>query len=159
MWSPPNGQQRLSFGPFQADVSSGELYKLGRRVQLQDQPFRVLAMLLARPGEVVTREEVRKELWPDGTFIDFDEGLDTALKKLRHALGDSAQNPNFIETIPRRGYRLIAAVKTEHTSTNEAGSAATGGTSAAPSVPKRFADRRGDCGRVGPSSEDPCCTA
>jgi Tol biopolymer transport system component/DNA-binding winged helix-turn-helix (wHTH) protein len=127
MWSPPNGLQRLRFGPFQADVSSGELYKLGRRVQLQDQPFRILVMLLERPGEVVTREEVRKELWPYGTFIDFDEGLDTALKKLRHALGDSAQNPNFIETIPRRGYRLIAAVETERTSTNEAGSDATGG--------------------------------
>jgi DNA-binding winged helix-turn-helix (wHTH) protein/WD40 repeat protein len=108
--SPSNGRQRLRFGPFEADLSSGRLYKLGNQVHLQDQPFRVLAMLLERPGEIVTREEVRKKLWPDGTFVDFDEGLDTALKKLRQALGDSAQNPNFIETIPRRGYRLIATV-------------------------------------------------
>jgi TolB-like protein/DNA-binding winged helix-turn-helix (wHTH) protein/Tfp pilus assembly protein PilF len=110
MESPSNGRQRLSFGPFEADLSSGELYKLGRRIQLQDQPFRVLAMLVQHPGEVVTREKLQKELWPDGTFVDFNEGLDTALKKLRHALGDSAQNPNFIETIPRRGYRLIGPV-------------------------------------------------
>ena len=104
----PSGEQRLSFGPFEADLSSGKLYKLGRRIPIQNKPFRLLAMLLARPREVVTREEVRKELWPDGTFVDFEEGLDTALKKLRHALGDSAQNPNFIETLPRRGYRFIA---------------------------------------------------
>jgi TolB-like protein/DNA-binding winged helix-turn-helix (wHTH) protein len=110
MESPSNGRQRLSFGPFEADLSSGELYKLGRRIQLQDQPFRVLAMLVQHPGEVVTREKLQKELWPDGTFVDFNEGLDTALKKLRHALGDCAQNPNFIETIPRRGYRLIGPV-------------------------------------------------
>ena len=75
MWSPPNGQQRLRFGPFQADVSSGELYKLGRRVQLQDQPFRVLAMLLARPGEVVTREEVRKELYKRWRQRWIEEGM------------------------------------------------------------------------------------
>ncbi len=98
------------FGPFEVDLASGKLYKLGNRIHLQDQPFRVLVMLLEHPGEVVTREEARKALWPEGTFVDFDEGLDTALRKLRHALGDSAQNPNFIETIPRRGYRLIASV-------------------------------------------------
>jgi Tol biopolymer transport system component/DNA-binding winged helix-turn-helix (wHTH) protein len=78
---------------------------------VQEQPFRILAMLLERPGEVVTREEVRKKLWPEGTFVDFDEGLDTALKKLRHALGDSPNNPVFIETIPRRGYRFLAPVR------------------------------------------------
>jgi Tol biopolymer transport system component/DNA-binding winged helix-turn-helix (wHTH) protein len=105
-----NGHSRLNFGLFEADLSSGELCRQGRRVRLQEQPFRILAMLLDRPGEVVTREEVRKQLWPDGTFVDFDEGLDTALKKLRYALGDSAQNPTFIETIPRRGYRFIAPV-------------------------------------------------
>jgi DNA-binding winged helix-turn-helix (wHTH) protein/Tol biopolymer transport system component len=108
--SPSNRRQHVIFGPFKADLSSGKLYKLGNQVHLQDQPFRVLAMLLEHPGEVVTREEVRKALWPEGTFVDFDEGLDTALRKLRYALGDSAQNPNFIETIPRRGYRLIALV-------------------------------------------------
>ncbi len=109
MATPSNGF-RLVFGLFEADLSSGELCRQGRRVRLQEQPFRILAMLLERPGEVVTREEVRKQLWPDGTFVDFDEGLDTALKKLRYALGDSAQNPTFIETIPRRGYRFIAPV-------------------------------------------------
>jgi DNA-binding winged helix-turn-helix (wHTH) protein/Tol biopolymer transport system component len=117
--SPSNGRQRLRFGPFEADLSSGKLYKLGNQVHLQDQPFRVLVMLLEHPGEVVTREEVRKKLWPEGTFVDFDEGLDTALKKLRHALGDSAQNPNFIETIPRRGYRLIAPVNGKGPATTE----------------------------------------
>jgi eukaryotic-like serine/threonine-protein kinase len=106
--APSNGHSRLAIGLFEVDTSSGELYRRGRRVPLQEKPFRILAMLLERPGEIVTREEVRKQLWPDGTFVDFDEGLDTALKKLRYALGDSAQNPTFIETVPRRGYRLIA---------------------------------------------------
>lgn len=112
MGDPLNGHSRLSFGLFEADPSSGELYRRGRKISLQEQPFRVLAMLLERPGELVTREEVRKRLWQDGTFVDFDEGLDSALKKLRHALGDSAQNPTFIETLPRRGYRFIAPVTT-----------------------------------------------
>jgi Tol biopolymer transport system component/DNA-binding winged helix-turn-helix (wHTH) protein len=108
--APSNGRSRVSFGLFEADLSSGELYKNGHRVPLQDKPFRLLSMLLERPGEVVTREEVRKRLWPDGTFVDFDEGLDTAIKKLRNALRDPARNPSFIETIPRRGYRFIAPV-------------------------------------------------
>ena len=110
METPSNGHSRLAFGLFEADPSSGELYRRGSRVALQEKPFRILAMLLERPGELVTREEVRKQVWPDGTFVDFDEGLDTALKKLRYALGDSAQNPTFIETVPRRGYRFIAPV-------------------------------------------------
>jgi DNA-binding winged helix-turn-helix (wHTH) protein/Tol biopolymer transport system component len=109
--APSNGRLRLAFGLFEAYVSSGELRKRGQRVHLQVQPFQLLSMLLERPGEVVTREEVQKKLWPDGTFVDFDEGLDTALKKLRYALGDSAQNPTFIETIPRRGYRFLATVE------------------------------------------------
>jgi DNA-binding winged helix-turn-helix (wHTH) protein/Tol biopolymer transport system component len=108
--NPSNGHSRLSFGLFEADPSSGELYRRGTRVPVQEKPFRILAMLLERPGELITREEVRKQLWPDGTFVDFDEGLDTALKKLRYALGDSAQNPTLIETVPRRGYRFIAPV-------------------------------------------------
>jgi Tol biopolymer transport system component/DNA-binding winged helix-turn-helix (wHTH) protein len=111
--TPSNGRQRLRFGLFEADLASGELYRRGRLIHLQDQPFRILSMLLERPGEVVTREEVRKKLWPDGTFVDFDEGLDTALKKLRQALGDSSNNPTFIETVPRRGYRFIAPVSSE----------------------------------------------
>jgi DNA-binding winged helix-turn-helix (wHTH) protein/Tol biopolymer transport system component len=100
----------MRFGVFEADPSSGELYRNGRKISLQEQPFRLLAMLLERPGELVTREQVRHQFWPGGTFVDFDEGLDTALKKLRYALGDSARNPTFIETIPRRGYRFIAPV-------------------------------------------------
>lgn len=109
-----NGRQRLTFGLFEADLSSRELRKRGLRIHLQDQPFRLLALLLERPGEVVTREEVRTKLWPNGTFVDFDEGLDTALKKLRYALGDSAQNPTFIETVPRRGYRFMLPVTTNN---------------------------------------------
>lgn len=111
MVSPSNGRQRLRFGLFEADLASGELYKHGRLIHVQEKPFRILAMLLERPGEVVSREEVQKKLWPDGTFVDFDESLDTALKKLRQALGDSPQNPIFVETIPRRGYRFIAPVE------------------------------------------------
>jgi DNA-binding winged helix-turn-helix (wHTH) protein/Tol biopolymer transport system component len=110
MGTPSVGQSRVAFGLFEANLLSGELYRNGRRVALQEKPFRILALLLKRPGEVVTREQVCKELWPEGTFVDFDEGLDTALRKLRYALGDSAQNPIFIETIPRRGYRFIAPV-------------------------------------------------
>jgi len=107
---PSTRRCRLSFGLFSADLSSGELYRGDRRVALQEKPFRILAMLLENPGEVVTRDDIRRQLWPDGVFVDFNEGIDTALKKLRYALGDSAQNPTFIETIPRRGYRLIAPV-------------------------------------------------
>ena len=110
MDSPSNRCQVMNFGLFEADLSSRELRKRGHRIHLQDQPFQLLSLLLERPGEVVTREEVRKKLWSDGTYVDFDEGLDTALKKLRFALGDSAQNPTFIETIPRRGYRFVAPV-------------------------------------------------
>jgi len=112
--APSNGRQRLTFGLFEADLSSGELRKRGQRVHLQVQPFQLLSMLLERPGVVVTREEVRRKLWPDGTFVDFDEGLDTALKKLRYALGDSSQNPTYIETIPRRGYRFMLPVTTNN---------------------------------------------
>jgi Tol biopolymer transport system component/DNA-binding winged helix-turn-helix (wHTH) protein len=108
--APSNARSRLRFGLFQVDLFSGELYKNGIKVHLQDKPFRILSLLLERPGEVVTRAEVMQQLWPGETFVEFDQGLDTALKKLRHALGDSAQSPIFIETIPRRGYRFIAPV-------------------------------------------------
>ena len=101
---------RFSFGLFEVDLIAGELYRHGRLIPLQDQPFRILSVLVERPGQLVTREELRKKLWPDGTFVEFDQGIDTALKKLRQALGDSAQNPIFIETVPRSGYRLIAPV-------------------------------------------------
>src|SRR6266702_710705 len=100
----------LRFGVFEVDVRSGELRKQGVRIKLQEQPFHVLAVLLQRPGEVVTREELRSENWSADTFVDFDNSLNTAINKLREALGDSADNPRFIETLPRRGYRLIAPV-------------------------------------------------
>ena len=100
----------LRFGVFEVDVRSGELRKQGVRIKLQEQPFHVLAVLLQRPGEVVTREQLRSENWSADTFVDFDNSLNTAINKLREALGDSADNPRFIETLPRRGYRFIAPV-------------------------------------------------
>jgi eukaryotic-like serine/threonine-protein kinase len=98
------------FGAFEVDLRSGELRKHGIRLKLQDQPFLVLAHLLEHPGEVVTREELRLKLWPADTFVDFDTGLNSAIKKLRDALSDSAEEPRYIETLPRRGYRFIAHV-------------------------------------------------
>src|SRR5438093_13197334 len=100
----------LRFGVFEVDVRSGELRKHGARVKLQEQPFHVLTVLLQRPGEVVTREELRNQNWPADTFVDFDNSLNTAINKLREALGDSADSPRFIETLPRRGYRFSAPV-------------------------------------------------
>ena len=99
---------RVSFGQFELDLFEERLLKRGVSVRLENQPFQILAALLEHPGEVVSREELRSSLWSDGTYVDFDEGLNTAIKKLRYALGDSAEHPIFIETIPRRGYRFIA---------------------------------------------------
>src|SRR6266478_380702 len=98
------------FGPFEVDFRAGELLKNGRRIRLQDQPLQVLAVLLERPGNVVTRDEFRQQLWPNDTFVDFDHGLNNAINRLRDALNDSAEAPRFIETLPRRGYRFIAEV-------------------------------------------------
>jgi TolB-like protein/DNA-binding winged helix-turn-helix (wHTH) protein/Flp pilus assembly protein TadD len=106
----PTETRRVRFGAFEADLRSGELHKHGFRIKLQDQPFQLLALLLERPGDVITREELRQKLWPADTFVDFDVGLNTAVKRLRDALGDSAENVRFIETLPRRGYRFIAPV-------------------------------------------------
>jgi DNA-binding winged helix-turn-helix (wHTH) protein/Tfp pilus assembly protein PilF len=100
----------VRFGAFEADLRSGELRKDGIRVKLEGQPFQVLAALLERPGQLVTREELQKELWPSETFVDFEQGINAAVKRLRVALEDSAENPRFIETLPRRGYRFIARV-------------------------------------------------
>jgi TolB-like protein/DNA-binding winged helix-turn-helix (wHTH) protein/cytochrome c-type biogenesis protein CcmH/NrfG len=104
----------VHFGVFEADLRSGELRKHGLKVKIQEQPFRVLAMLLERPGHIVAREELRKKLWPAETFVDFEHGLNAAINKLREALGDSADNPRFVETLPRRGYRFIAPVEARH---------------------------------------------
>ena len=103
--------RRMRFSAFEVDLRSGELYKHGITLKLQDQPFQVLAFLLERPGDVVTREELRHRLWPADTFVDFDTGLNSAVKKLRDVLGDSAEKPRYIETLPRRGYRFIAPVE------------------------------------------------
>jgi DNA-binding winged helix-turn-helix (wHTH) protein/tetratricopeptide (TPR) repeat protein len=100
----------VRFGPFEANFTTGELRKHGIRLKLQDQPFQVLKMLLARPGQLVTREEIRQTLWHSGTFVDFDNGLNAAVNRLREALGDSAENHKFVETLPRRGYRFIGAL-------------------------------------------------
>ncbi len=102
---------RTRFCAFEVDLRSGEVYKHGIRLKLQGQPFQVLAVLLGHPGEVVTREELRQKLWPGDTFVDFDTGLNSAIKKLRDVLGDSADEPRYIETLPRRGYRFIAQVE------------------------------------------------
>ena len=101
------------FGTFEVDLRARELRKGGIRIRLQDQPFEILAMLIERPGEVVTRDELRERLWPAGTFVDFEHSLNAAIKRLRGALGDDADNPRFVETLHRRGYRFIAAVESE----------------------------------------------
>jgi cholera toxin transcriptional activator len=142
-----NSARRLfRFGVFEADEHTGELRKQGRRLPLQGQPLQVLLLLLDRPGELVSRTEIHQRLWPDGTFVDFDHGLNTAINKIREALGDSASNPRFVETLARRGYRFIAPVEVlsghsaaSQTSTSSevesASSALRGDQAAAPSVP------------------------
>jgi cholera toxin transcriptional activator len=100
------------FGVFEADLEAHELRKQGRRVRLQDQPFAILALLLERPGAIVSREELRDKLWPADTFVDFDHSLNTAVNKIREVLGDSASSPRFVETVARRGYRFLGEVRT-----------------------------------------------
>jgi DNA-binding winged helix-turn-helix (wHTH) protein/tetratricopeptide (TPR) repeat protein len=103
--------ERVRFDCFEANLDTGELRKHGVRVKLHDQPFQILTMLVARPGEMVTREEIQQRLWPSGTFVDFENGMNRAVNRLRDALGDSAEQPKFIETIPRHGYRFLAPVE------------------------------------------------
>jgi TolB-like protein/DNA-binding winged helix-turn-helix (wHTH) protein len=111
MESAANSSRIVSFGSFALNLRAGELHKSGVKVKLQEQPFQVLAFLVTHPGEVVTREQLGKELWPAGTFTDFDQGLNSAINKIREALGDSAESPRFVETLARRGYRFIAPVQ------------------------------------------------
>src|SRR5260370_39214046 len=101
----------LRFDVFEVDLRAGELSKAGRKIRLSVLPFQALALLLERPGEVVTREEFDKTLWPGDTFVDFDHSLNTAIKKLRQALGDDNKKPRFVETLPKRGYRFIGTVE------------------------------------------------
>src|SRR5512146_2358698 len=108
MATPARNSRVLHFGVFEADLQEAELRKGGIRIKLQDQPFQILSILLERPGQTVTREELRQRLWPVDTFVDFDHSLNSSIKKLREALGDDPENPRFIETLHRRGYRFIA---------------------------------------------------
>ena len=107
----PQSHDVFRFGVFELDPRAGELRKSGVRLRLQEQPLQVLLMLLERPGDVVTREELRERLWPDGTFVDFEKGVNTTIQKLREVLDDSATTPRFVETVPRRGYRFIYPVE------------------------------------------------
>jgi TolB-like protein/DNA-binding winged helix-turn-helix (wHTH) protein len=104
--------RRVRFAAYEADLCTAELFKHGIRIKIQDQPFDILAMLLERPGRIVSREELRVRLWAKNTFVDFDAGLNAAVRRLRDVLDDSAEQPRYIETIPRRGYRFIAPVET-----------------------------------------------
>jgi TolB-like protein/DNA-binding winged helix-turn-helix (wHTH) protein len=105
------------FGPFEADVQAGKLRRDGAKVSLQEQPFQVLAALLERPGEIVWREDLRQRVWPEDTFVEFDHALNTAVKKIRIALGDCANSPEYVETIPKRGYRFLVPVEVIENST------------------------------------------
>jgi DNA-binding winged helix-turn-helix (wHTH) protein len=102
---------RYRFGVFEADSATGELRRSGVRVKLHAQPFQVLLLLLERPGEMLTREEICRELWPEGTFVDYEHGVNSAINRLREALGDQASNPRFVETLARRGYRFLVPVE------------------------------------------------
>src|SRR5947207_4411830 len=104
---------RVRFRQFEMDESTGELRKDGIKVRLQEQPLQILQILLEHPGELVTREELRKRVWPTDTFVDFDHGINNAIKRLREALGDIAETPRYIETLPRRGYRFVQRVESK----------------------------------------------
>jgi len=111
MEQPECSKVLVRFGAFEVNLESGELRKQGTRLRLQEQPFKILAALLDRPGQVVPREELVRHLWPDGTFVDFDRGLNAAVTRLRQALSDSAETPRYVETVARRGYRFLAPVE------------------------------------------------
>src|ERR1044071_7053047 len=106
-----DAEHLLRFESFELDVRSRELRKGKSRIRLQEQPFEILRLMLERPGDVVTREELARRLWPQGTFVDFEHSLNAAVKRLRAALGDDADNPKYVETLPRRGYRFIASLR------------------------------------------------
>ena len=110
MATQPQSAAHVAFGPFEVNAQAGELRKKGVRVRLSGQPFQILLVLLAHPGDVVTREQLREEIWSETTFVDFEHGLNAAMNKLRRALGDTAENPRYIETLPRKGYRFIAPI-------------------------------------------------
>jgi len=108
--SKSDNPRRVSFGPFTVDLRAGELYKGKKKIKVQQLPLQVLGALLENPGEVVEREELKSRLWPADTFVDFEHGLNTAIKKLRQALGDNSAKPKYIETLPKKGYRFSASL-------------------------------------------------
>ena len=128
------------FDVFEVDLRAGELYKAGRKIKLQVLPFQALALLLERPGEVITREEFEKRLWPGDTFVDFDHSLNTAIKKLRQALGDDNKKRRFVETLPKRGYRFIGTVEQDARASTPARAQAPAATSKVGRVAKLRAD-------------------
>jgi DNA-binding winged helix-turn-helix (wHTH) protein len=132
---PELAKKVFRFGAFEADCASGELRKSGVRLKLQDQPFQVLLVLLERPGEVVSREELRQKLWPADTFVDFDHSLNTIINKLREVLGDSASNPRFIETLAKRGYRFLLPVEPARDSRGESTTTSAGDTASVQANP------------------------
>src|SRR6476646_5465905 len=107
------GEQTYRFGPFELDTQCGQLRRDGIGLKLQGQPVQILEILLEKPGQLVTREELRERIWTSDTFVDFDHSLNTAIKKLRQALGDEADTPRYIETLPRRGYRFVGEVSAD----------------------------------------------
>jgi DNA-binding winged helix-turn-helix (wHTH) protein len=111
MATQPQSPARLAFGPFEVNSQAGELLKSGVHVRLSGQPFQILLVLLAHPGDAVTRDRLCQQIWGDETFVDFEHGLNAAMNKVRRALGDSAENPRYIETVPGRGYRFIGAME------------------------------------------------
>ncbi len=123
----PQSNARVArFGVFELDLAAGELRKSGVKLRLQEQPFQVLALLLERAGDVVTREELQQKLWPSDTFVDFDHSLNTAINKVREALGDSASSPRYVETLARRGYRFVAPVQSDAQSEAQSGASIVG---------------------------------
>src|SRR5246127_1803150 len=111
MASPASPPTKIRFDSFELDVTSGELRKGGNRLRLQPQPFRVLLLLIERTGQVVTREEIQRCLWKDSTFVDFEHGINFSINQIRGALSDSAEDPRYVETLPRRGYRFIGTLE------------------------------------------------
>jgi DNA-binding winged helix-turn-helix (wHTH) protein len=112
----PDDSRRTRFGPFSVDLRAGELYKRGKKIKVQLLPLQLLGALLEKPGEVVSREELKSRLWPADTFVDFEHGLNTAIKKLRQALGDNPAKPGLIETLPKKGYRFIGRLEANRAS-------------------------------------------
>ncbi len=148
----PRAPALVRFGTFEVDLRAGTLRRNGVKVRLPEQSFRVLAALLARPGEVVTREQLRLDLWPDETFVDFDNSINAAVNRLREALGDSAANPRFVATLPRRGYMFIAPVQGPRResggveSRTEPASAPNAASVEAPPTRQALRSHRWDCG-------------